>query len=90
MTSTYLSADVLTLAVITLTVPPMHTSVPWGMAGTLATLTQTSSEAGHVRRSLALLQAALQRQGAGQRVFTFLPHPAFLTVTPSTVTLAMS
>lgn len=50
----------------------------------------TSSEAGQIGRSATLPRAALQRQGAGQRMLTLLSGPAFLAVTPATVTLAVT
>lgn len=50
----------------------------------------TSSEAGQIGRSSALLQTAFQRQGTGQRMLTLIPCPPFLAVTPATVALAMT
>lgn len=50
----------------------------------------TSSEAGQIGRSATLPRAALQRQGAGQRMLALLPGPALLAVTPATVTLAVT
>lgn len=88
MTSTDLSADVLALTVITLTVFAMNTTVPRWVAGTLSTLALTSSEAGQIGRSSALLQTAFQRQGTRQGMLALLPRPAVLAVTPAAVTLA--
>lgn len=90
MTSTDLSTDVLALTVVTLTVFAMNTTVPRWVASTLSTLALTSSEAGQIGRSSALLQTAFQRQGTGQRMLTLIPCPPFLAVTPATVALAMT
>lgn len=90
VTSTDLSTDVLALTVVTLTVFAINTTVPRWVANTLSTLALTSSEAGQIGRSPTLLQTAVQRQGAGQRMLALLPSPSLLAVTPATITLAMT
>lgn len=90
VTSTNLSIDVFTLTVVTLAVFAVNSTVPRWVAGTLSTLALTSSEAGQIGRSSALLQAAVQRQGAGQRMLTLLPRPSFLAIAASTVTLTVT
>lgn len=59
VTSTDLPVDVLTLAVVTLTVLPVDTAVPWRAAGTLPALALPSSKARQAGRSPAPLQTVL-------------------------------
>lgn len=90
MTSTDLSAQVLTLPIIALAVFTMNSTVPWRVARTLTTQALTSSKAGQIGGSSTLLQAALHRQGAGERVLTLVACPPLFTVTSATVTLSVT
>lgn len=90
MTSTDLSAQVLTLPVVTLTVFTMNSTVPWRVARTLTTQALTSSKAGQIGGSSTFPQAVLHRQGAGERVLTLLARPPVFTVTSATVTLSVT
>lgn len=90
MTSTDLSAQVLALPVVALTVFTMNSTVPWRVARTLTTQALTSSEAGQIGGSSTFPQAVLRRHGAGERVLTLLACPPLFTVTSATVTLSMT
>lgn len=90
MSSADFPANVLTLAVVTLAVLAVDAAVPRWVTGTLPTQALTSSEAGQIGRSATLPRAALQREGAGQRMLALLPGPALLAVTSATVTLAVT
>lgn len=68
----------------------MDSTVARWVASTLSTLTLTSSKAWQIGRSSALLQTAVHRQGAGQRVFALFPGPSILAVTSATVALAVT
>jgi len=50
----------------------------------------TSSEAGQIGRSATLLQTALQRLGAGERMLALLPGPSLLAIAPAAIALAVT